>query len=131
PVAEALAHVLRLEHRPAEPLPRRDVDLHGVEPDVALLGEQPLVVVEARLGLLAPPLRVLAHPLELALDRPPAGGLLALLLGEAHLLLLEPARVVALEGEAVAAVELEDPARLVVEEIAVVGDGHDRALVVL
>ena len=53
-----------------------------------------------------------------------------LLLREARLLLLEPARVVALERDAAAAVELEDPAGDVVEEVAVVGDGDDRALVV-
>ncbi len=37
--------------------------------------------------------------------------------------------VVALVGDALAAVELEDPAGDVVEEVAVVGDGDDRALV--
>ena len=39
--------------------------------------------------------------------------------------------VVALEGDAPAVVELEDPPGDVVEEVAVVGDGHDRAVVVL
>ena len=58
----------------------------------------------------------------------PTVGLL--LLGEAGLLLLEPARVVALERDAPAPVELEDPAGHVVEEVAVVGDGDDRAGVV-
>ncbi len=48
---------------------------------------------------------------------------------EARLLLLQPARVVALIGDALAAVELEDPAGDVVEEVAVVGDRDDRALV--
>ena len=71
-----------------------------------------------------------AHPLELALEGAAAGGV-ALLLGvEAGLLLLEPARVVALERVALAAVELEDPAGHVVEEVAVVGDGDDGAVVV-
>ena len=131
PVAEALAQAVGLDHHVAEARARRDVDLDRVELDVALLGEQPLVVVQARLGLLAPALRVLAHPLELGRDRALARGLLALLLREALLLLLEPARVVALEREAAAAVELEDPARDVVEEVAIVGDGDDRALVLL
>jgi hypothetical protein len=57
--------------------------------------------------------------------------LLALLLREPGLLLLEPARVVALERDALAAVELEDPARDVVEEVAIVGHRHDGALVLL
>src|SRR5690606_10426543 len=53
--------------------------------------------------------------------------LLLLLEREALLLLLEPRAVVALPGNAVAPVELEDPAGRVVEEIAVVRDGHHRA----
>ena len=52
-------------------------------------------------------------------------------MGEAGLLLLEPRRVVALERDAAPAVELEDPAGDVVEEVPVVGDGHDRARVLL
>ena len=58
----------------------------------------------------------------------PVGLLLA---GQPGLLLLEPRRVVALPGDARAPVELEDPAGHVVEEVAVVGDGHHRARVVL
>ena len=49
---------------------------------------------------------------------------------EPRLLLLEPARVVALVGDAAAAVELEDPAGDVVEEVPVVRDRDDGALVV-
>ena len=45
--------------------------------------------------------------------------------------LLQPRRVVALPGNPAPAVELEDPAGHVVEEVAVVGDGDDRARVVL
>ena len=54
-----------------------------------------------------------------------------LLLREPLLLLLEPARVVALPRDARAAVELEDPARDVVEEVAVVGHRDDGAVVLL
>jgi len=50
---------------------------------------------------------------------------------EPELLLLEPGRVVALPGYAVTAVELQDPARHVVEEVPVVGDRDDRALILL
>ena len=50
---------------------------------------------------------------------------------EALLLLLQPAGVVALVGVARAAVELEDPPGDVVEEVAVVGDGHDGARVLV
>jgi hypothetical protein len=52
------------------------------------------------------------------------------LLAQRFLLLLQPGGVVALPGDAVAAVEFQDPAGDVVEEVAVVGDGDDRALVV-
>ena len=48
-----------------------------------------------------------------------------------RLLLLQPGRVVALERDALAAVELEDPARDVVEEVAVVRHGDDGAFVLL
>ena len=72
-----------------------------------------------------------ADPLQLPLQ-----GLLAplvglLLLGHAPLLLLQPAGVVALPGDALAPVQLQDPARHVVQEVAVVGDGDDGAGVVL
>ena len=86
---------------------------------------------EAGLALGLAGLRGHAHPLQLALERAPAGLVGALLAGQALLLLLQPRRVVALEREAAAAVELEDPAGDVVEEVAVVGDRHDRAGVVL
>ena len=70
-------------------------------------------------------------PLGLAGQGLLAGLLLALLQGQALLLLCQPAGVVAFEGEALAAIELEDPAGDVVEEVAVVGDGDDGALVVV
>ena len=109
----------------AEPRAGRDVDLDLVELDVALLGDQRLVVVQARLLLRLAALRVLAHPVELGGDRLLARLLGALLLREAGLLLLEPARVVALVRDAARAVELEDPAGDVVEEVAIVGDRDD------
>ena len=77
PVAEALAQALGLDDDVAQPRAGRDVDLDLVELDVALLGEQRLVVVQARLGLLAPARGVLADPLELARDRALARALLA------------------------------------------------------
>src|SRR6266545_1727600 len=61
--------------------------------------------------------------------RAPAGRLGLLLLRESCLLLLEPRRVVAPERDPLAAVELEDPAGDVIEEVPVVRDGDDGALV--
>src|SRR4029079_11446388 len=125
PVAEALAQALRLDHGLAEPRPRGDVDLDLVELDVALLGDERLVVAQARLLLGLAALRVLADPVELGGDRALARLLGALLVREALLLLLEPAGVVALVRQAVPPVELEDPAGDVVQEVAIVGHGDD------
>ena len=129
-VAEALAQMVGLDHGAAQARAGRDVDLGLVEVRVALLGEQRLVAVQASLGLGATALGVRPHPLELLLDRALARRLGLLLHLESLLLLRQPGGVVALEGEALAAVELEDPVRDVVEEVAIVGDRHDRALVV-
>src|SRR5262249_54922604 len=96
-----------------------------------VLLQQVLVVRDARLRLRLPRARRHAHPLELALQRAPSRRLLLLLLGEALLLLVEPRGVVALPRNALPAVELEDPAGDVVEEVAVVRDRDDRALVLL
>jgi hypothetical protein len=131
PVAEPLADVVGLQHHVAQPRPGRDVDLHLVELHALLLGEQRLVAVEAGARLGAAALRGLAHPLELARDRAGARLLAAFLVREPLLLLLEPGGVIALEGEAAAAVELQDPAGHVVEEVAIVGDRDDGALVLL
>src|SRR6185503_4866925 len=131
PVAEALAHAVGVDHDVAEPRAGRDVDLDAVELDVLLLGEEALVRAEARLRLRVTGARARPHPLELARERAAARRLLLLLLREPCLLLLEPRRIIALERDAAAAVELEDPACDVVEEVAVVGDGDDRAPVAL
>ncbi len=55
---------------------------------------------------------------------------LAAFLFEALLLLTEPGRIIALVGNAAAAIELENPARDIVEEVAVVGDDEDRARII-
>ena len=130
-VAVGLAQPFGLDHEIAEPGTGRDVNLDLVELDVAVLGQQRLVGVQACLGLPAARRGVHAHPLELLLDRALTAGLLALLLLEASLLLHQPPRVVALVRDAAAAVELQDPSGDVVQEVAIVGDGHHRALVVL
>ncbi len=130
-VAVSLRHRVGLDHDLAEARARRDVDFKLARAGLALLVEHRLVGVDARLALGLPRLRRHANPLQLALQ-----GLLPLALGlllaaQALLLLFEPRRVVALPRDALAAVEFENPARDVVEEVAVVRDGDDRALVAL
>src|SRR5262249_13257695 len=70
------------------------------------------------------------NPFLFARERALARFLFASLLLEPLLLLREPGGVVALVGNAAAAVELEDPARDVVEKVAVVGDDQDRTRIV-
>ena len=132
-VAVALGEVLDLDHLVAEAGPGRDGDLEAVAgAGVGLgLGPQLLVGRQAGPALGLAGLGRHAHPLQLALQGALAGRRLLLLLGQAGLLLVEPGRVVALEREAPAPVELEDPLGHVVEEVAVVGDGHDGARVLL
>src|SRR5262249_26599500 len=133
PIAVALAQPLGLDHEVAQPRSGRNGDLRRALALLArlLLGEELLVVREPRLALrLAGPGRH-AHPLELALQRAPAAGDLLLLLRQSLLLLRQPGRVVALPWNAGAAIQLQDPARDVVEEVAVVRDRDDRAGVLL
>ena len=125
--------LLGLDHEVAEPRAGRDRDLQLV---LALLGrfgfgDELVVRVDARLALGLARTRREAHPFELAGERAPPRLVDLLLLREPLLLLLEPARVVALPRDAVAAVELEDPARDVVEEVAVVGHRDDGAVVLV
>ena len=107
------------------------MDFDRVELDVLLFGEHVVVRGEASLRLGLTRLRTGAHPLELFRERALTCRALLLLECETCLLLFEPAGVVALKREAAAAVNLEDPARDVVEEVAIMGDRDDAALVVV
>ena len=134
PVAVALAQALDLDDRVAQPRPGRDGDLQLAlrrTSRVVGLVEQLLVGAEAGLALGLAGLGAHAHPFELARERALPGVDLLLLARMPLQLLLEPARVVAGERDAPAPVELQDPLRDVVEEVAVVGDGDDRARVLL
>jgi hypothetical protein len=70
---------------------------------------------------------VRTHSSSVGLDRALPRDFLLFLELEALVLLLEPGAVVALPRNAVPAVELEDPARDVVEEVAIVRDRDNRA----
>src|SRR5690606_39433429 len=91
------------------------------------LGQQLFIALVARLGLGLTGLGRSRDPFLLAGERALMRNIFAAFLFEALLLLHEPARIITLVGNAAAAVEFEDPARHVVEEVAVVGDDQDRA----
>ena len=125
--------VLRDDDLVAEARACGDMDVGVV--DVALRGRgfacHLLVAFEAGLVLRLAGLRRAAHPFELGAHLLRALlGLLALR-GEARGLRLEVGRVVALVGVERSAVDFADPFRDVVQEVAVVRDGEDGALVVL
>src|SRR5204862_5095377 len=121
---------LGLDDEVAEPRSRRQDDLRGLRRLLAALRDQRLIGRDPRLALgLARP-RALADPFQFALQRAPARLLGLPLAFEPRLLLFEPAGIIALERDAAAAIQFQDPAGDLVEEIAVVGDRHDRAGVV-
>ena len=97
---------------------------------LARLLQQILIALIARLGLGLARFGRGRDPLLLAGQRLLVRGVLAAFLLEALLLLHQPGRVIALVGNALAAIEFEDPARDVVEEVAVVGHDQDRAGIV-
>ena len=74
----------------AQPRPRRDVDLRGLDLLRRVLLQQVLVRVEPRLPFRLPRPRRHANPLELALERALPARLGLLFLAETVLLLLEP-----------------------------------------
>ena len=133
PVAVRLDDAGGLDHLVPEPRSRWYGQLDLVGPPIGCLGlgDQLVVGRDACLPLALAGPRGHADPLELALQGGLAGPVGLLLGGQAGLLLLEPRGIVALPGDSRAAVELEDPAGHVVEEVAVMGHGHDRAGVVL
>ena len=125
PLAESLAQPLGVDDDVAEPRAGRNMDLRGIDLALAFIGEHLLIGVDPRLRLGLAGLRRGTHPVELARQRLHAGVLGLALLLQPLLLLLQPAGIIALVGDAGAAVEFEDPARHLVEEIAVVRDRDD------
>ncbi len=123
-VAVALGHVLELDDLVAQARAGRDVDFVGLGALLEFLRLHLLEALQAGLGLGLAGLGALAHPLQLFLHGFFVGRLLLGLLGQTLGLGFQPAGVVALVRDAGAAVELENPAGDVVEEVAVVGDGH-------
>ena len=125
-----LLEALEIDHVLAEPLGHRNGDLRGLGLLLAGLLQQFLIALVARLGLGLARLGRGRDPFLLARQRALMRGVLAAFLREALLLLRQPGGVIALVGNALAAIEFENPARDVVEEVAVMGDDQDRAGIV-
>src|SRR5262249_14089802 len=104
PLAVALAQVLDLDDRIAEPFARRDVDLARLVALLKLARSELLVALQAGLALGLTRLGILSHPLELVLQGLAQRLALALLDCEPLLLLLEPGGVVPVPGDAVSAI---------------------------
>ena len=129
-VAEALGEVVDVDDRAAQARARRDRDLLEVELAGAVgLGRHLLVAGQTGLGLDLAGLGVGADPLQLGLEPLGQLGVLLALDGQALGLLLQVGRVVALVGVEPAAVDLGDPLGDVVQEVPVVGDREDGAVV--
>ena len=76
-------------------------------------------------------LRSHAHPFQLSFKGLAAFAFGLLFHGEAGGLLVEPRGVVALPRDAFASIQFKNPACHMIEEVTVVGDGDDGALVLL
>ena len=111
----------------AEPLGDRNDDLRRRRRLVVLLGDEIFVALDAGLGFGLARLGARGDPFGLGFELALARLFLAAFLREALLLLLQPGRIIALIGNAAAAIEFENPARDIVEKIAVMGDDQDRA----
>ncbi len=132
-VGEGLGDPLGLHHQVAEARARGDGNLQALGEALGRLGLRGQGGVGGQAGLtlgLARP-GGQADPGQLARQGGLARRGVPLLGGQARGLVLEPRRVVALEGVPRPPVQLEDPPGHVVQEVAVVGDGHDRPGVLL
>ena len=126
-VAIALRQGLDVDDVLAKPLGDGNDDLRGGRRLLVALPDELVVSGDARLRLRLTRSRRRGDPLAFLGERPLPGGVLAAFLLKPLPFLHEPGRIIALVRNAAAAIELENPARHVVEEIAVVGDDQDRA----
>ena len=90
-----------------------------------------LETLQASLVFCLTPFGVRAYPLQFGLDGFLMRRLLALFLLKSLFFGFQPVGVVAFVGDSTTSIELQDPAGSVVEKVAIVCDGHNRALEVL
>ena len=93
------------------------------------LGHQLFIGIDARLGLGLARLGRLLDPFALARDGALLRRFLAGFLLQALFLHLQEGRIIAFMRDALAAIQFQDPAGDIVQEIAVMGDQDDAALV--
>ncbi len=93
--------------------------------------QQFFIRLDARLGFGMPTFWGHVDPFQFTLQGFDSGAFRFLLVLQPVLFLLQPGRIIALPGNALVAVQFQDPARDVVEEVAVVRDGDDGPLVFL
>jgi len=126
-VTEALFQVLYLNYLVPQSRAGGDIDFIGFVAVLEFLGLQFFKSLQARLALGLTTLRVAAYPLQLGLNGFLVRGLLSFFLLQSLLLGIQPVGVITLIGNTPTPVQLKNPASCVVQEIAVVGDGHNRA----
>ena len=129
PVAIALFQIVDLDHLGPKARTIGNDDLGAGNLFALGLVGHFLIGVDTRLLLGLTRLGTGTDPFQFALKRFLARLVFAGFLRKALGLLLEPSRIIPLVGDAAPAIEFEDPARDIVEEIAVVGHDEDRALV--
>ena len=130
-VSVGFAEPLGFDDHIAQPRARRNINFQICGLLVLFLIDQFLIAVEPRLALRLAGFRRHANPFQLMLQRLAALRFGLFFFFQPYLLLLQPGGVVPLERNAMAAIEFENPAGDIVEEIAVVRDGDDRAFVLL
>ena len=131
PITVGFAQVGHFHHLVAEARSRRNEQLVGLVALLVVVGVELFEASHTGLGLGLTPFRVLTNPLQLFLDGLATGSFGTGFLRQTGVLLLQPGGVVAFPRDTFAAVQLQDPARHVVEEVTVVGDGHYSAFVVV
>ncbi len=122
---------MELDHFVTQARARRNVDLVGLITLLEIARLHLFKAVKTRFALRLAAFSVAAYPLKLLLDGFLTRRFLFGFLGQALLFLLKPLGVVAFKRNALAAVQLKNPARDVIQEVTVVGNRNDRAVVVV
>ena len=124
-VAVRLAQILRNHNVVAQPRRHRNHDFIRTHLLGLRLALQLLKRLHTRLVLGLSRTRSQTHPIEFALQRSLTRGFRFFFLLQTIPLLLQPTRIIAFPRNALAAIQLENPLRDVVQEVTIVGDGHD------